>query len=53
MEEYSKDFLQYVDQIKQKFEPIQIPAIDVLFILYTIEQSNNKDEKPTNKKSKK
>ena len=53
MKEYSKEFLQYVDEIKQKFHPIQIPAIDVLFIIYTIEQSTIQDEKPTNKKSKK
>ena len=53
MEEYTKEFLEYVDEIKQKFHPIQIPSIDVLFIIYTIEQSNNQDEKPTNKKTKK
>ena len=53
MEEYSKEFLEYVNDIKQKFHPIQIPSIDVLFITYTIEQSTIQDEKPTNKKSKK
>jgi hypothetical protein len=53
MAEYSKEFLQYVDEIKQKFHPIQIPAMDVLYILYTMEQTKIKDEKPTNKKSKK
>jgi hypothetical protein len=53
MEEYSKEFLQYVDEIKKKFHPIQIPAMDVLYILYTMEQTTIQDEKPTNKKSKK
>jgi hypothetical protein len=52
--EYTEEFLKYVDDIKQKFQPIQIPAIDVLFIIYTIEQSEkNQEQKPTNKKSKK
>lgn len=53
MEEYTEEFLKYVDEIKQKFHPIQIPAIDVLYILYTMEQSTIQDEKPTNKKTKK
>jgi hypothetical protein len=53
MEEYTKDFLQYVDEIKEKFHPIEIPAIDVLFILYKMEQINAQDEETTNKKSKK
>lgn len=53
MEQYSKEFLQYVEEIKKKHEPITIPALDVLFIIYTSEQETIKDEKPTNKKSKK
>jgi hypothetical protein len=52
--EYTEEFLKYVDEIKQKFHPVQIPAIDVLFIIYTIEQSEkNQDIKPITKKSKK
>lgn len=53
MEQYSKEFLQYVEEIKKKHEPITIPAIDVLFIIYTSEQETIQDEKLTNKKSKK
>jgi hypothetical protein len=49
MEQYSEDFLKYVQEIKAKHEPITIPAIDVLFIIYTSEQ----DEKTTSKKNKK
>jgi hypothetical protein len=53
MEQYSEDFLKYVEDIKKKHEPITIPALDVLFIIYTSEKNNIQDEKPTNKKSKK
>jgi hypothetical protein len=53
MEKYPEEFLKHVEEIKQKFHPVQIPAIDVLYMLYTMEQTTIKDEKTTNKKTKK
>ena len=53
MEQYSEDFLKYVQEIKKKHEPITIPAMDVLFIIYTSEQQYTQDETTTTKKTKK
>lgn len=50
MEQYTKDFLEYVEEIKKTHEPITIPAMDVLFIIYNSQQL---DEKTTTKKTKK
>jgi hypothetical protein len=52
MEQYSEEFLKYVQEIREKHHPITIPAIDVLFLIYTSEQQKQ-DAKTTTKKTKK